>query len=125
MCSECPLFEKKLCGSKRVETKESSCATCQTTRDAVSRGEPLGCSNCYTLFADLIYQELTLPLLCEKEKFVYKSQMNLEPRTIDPRESRLPLLKEALQDAIKQENYEQAASLRDQIQLLLNEKNDD
>jgi protein arginine kinase activator len=87
-------------------------------------GNPLGCSECYSVFSDVLISELIslerIPSRIKKDILAKKTQpLHLgkapnKPLTI-PSSSRLSALNEALNEALKKENYEQAAWIRDQI----------
>jgi protein arginine kinase activator len=142
MCADCPIFQQKLHGEMAPAKKSESqaegeaglcCGNCKTSLESVKMGNPLGCSECYAVFSDLLIAELAngekLPLYLRKALSAKKTQpIHLgkapnKPLTI-PSSSRLTALNEALNDALKIENYEQAAWLRDQIKELT-EKGDD
>jgi protein arginine kinase activator len=90
-------------------------------------GNPLGCSECYAVFSDVLISELIagdkLPAQIKKEIMSKRTQpLHLgkspnKPLTI-PSSSRLTALNEALNEALRKENYEQAAWIRDQIKAL-------
>ncbi len=139
MCAECPILQQKLHGQmKEMAPREGltdteaglSCAHCRTTLEAIKMGNPLGCSECYAVFSDVLLSELIaagkLPSRLKKELLVKKIQpLHIgkspnKPLTI-PTSSRLTTLNEALNEALKKENYEQAAWIRDQIKALTKE----
>lgn len=135
MCGECPILMQKMTGElsdtkrKRSETDMGlCCGNCGTTLESIQTGNPLGCSECYSVFGDLIMQELLsldmIPARLQKGLGRKKSQplhIGKSPSTpVEiPASSRLTALNEALNDALKKENYEQAAWLRDQIKDLM------
>ncbi|MBI3236688.1 MAG: UvrB/UvrC motif-containing protein, partial [Chlamydiales bacterium] len=88
---------------------------------------------CYSVFSDLLITELAsahkLPAQLKKSLSSKKGQaihVGKSPGSdgIIPASSQLTTLNEALNDALKIENYEQAAWLRDQIKALT-EKTDE
>ncbi len=136
MCAECPVFQQRIHGhalvpeaQKNVAEKEGSlyCGNCRTSLESVKMGNPLGCSECYSVFSDLLIAELMtgdkIPSRIKRELPTKKTQpLHLgktpnKPLTI-PSSSRLTALNEALNEALKKENYEQAAWIRDQIKNL-------
>lgn len=135
MCAECPILMQKMTGElsdtkrKRSETDMGlCCGSCGTTLESIQTGNPLGCSECYSVFGDLIMDELVsldmIPARLQKGLGKKKSQpmhIGKSPSTPAqiPSSSRLTALNEALNDALKKENYEQAAWLRDQIKDLM------
>lgn len=136
MCGDCPILDQKLHGSIEAEAcneqkdKNTSlcCASCMTTLQSIKTGNPLGCSNCYSIFEDVLIDELLLqdklPPRVQKELTSKPSQpihLGKSPQStvIIPSSTRLNSLNEALNEALKKENYEQAAWLRDQIKALM------
>lgn len=141
MCSECPVLQRKLHG--QTSEKELgqmpgetslACGECGTTLEALRVGNPLGCSNCYEVFDDVIVSELTTldkvpPRMASNKKTIpiHIGRGPGEIREISP-SLRLLALNEALTETLKREDYEQAAWLRDQIKALTEEnpeKSDD
>jgi protein arginine kinase activator len=133
MCKDCPVLQKKL---KDVDvegsdgaftiTQESlglSCSNCSTSLDVVRMGHPLGCSECYEIFADVIIDEMKnsslLPqeLISQPISSASKLHLGREPGEMtELSESfRLLALNEALEETLAREDYEQAAWIRDQI----------
>ncbi len=142
MCADCPVLQQKLHGETSATPKEGKlaetesglyCGTCRTSLESVKMGNPLGCSECYSIFSDLLIGELAsankVPsylkkaLAAKKTQPIHIGKSPNKPLTI-PSSSRLTALNEALNEALKIENYEQAAWLRDQIKELT-EKTDD
>jgi protein arginine kinase activator len=141
MCADCPILQQKLHGQMvellqphegLTETEAGlCCGNCRTTLESIKTGNPLGCSECYAVFADVLISELIaadkLPARIKKDLLAKKAQpLHLgktpnKPLTI-PTSSRLTALNEALNEALKKENYEQAAWIRDQIKALTKER---
>lgn len=140
MCSDCPVLQRKLHGSTVNEgsellTKDSEaalfCATCDTNLEWVKTGNPLGCSDCYPVFSDLIGSDfisakrvperLKKTLQMRRNQPLHVGRAPLKGEGIALSE-RLSSLNEALNEALKKENYEQAAWLRDQIKALMEKK---
>ncbi len=132
MCSECPLLKKKLCvGSKAEETPihEPTCSCCSTKLSQLQRGERLGCSECYNTFTEHLIQNLSeenhLPIPMDTPSIKGKAiplHVGRSPCRGEQKgalSARLETLHIALGEAIAIENYEQAASLRDQIRELM------
>jgi protein arginine kinase activator len=136
MCSDCPVLQQKLHGQmaepkKREGLPETGaglyCENCRTSLESIKMGNPLGCSECYAVFADVLISELIaadkLParikrdILAKKTQPLHLGKTPNKPLTIPP-SSRLTTLNEALNEALKKENYEQAAWIRDQIKAL-------
>jgi protein arginine kinase activator len=135
MCEDCPILQQKLKGQQKVSKKKKSekdtglcCGSCGTTLESILTGNPLGCSECYNVFEEIILNELLsmdmIPSRLKKGMGRKKSQplhIGKSPTTpVEiPSSSRLTALNEALNEALKKENYEQAAWLRDQIKDLM------
>lgn len=141
MCSECPVLQRKLHGQISegevgLLPGETSlaCGECGTTLEALRVGNPLGCSNCYEVFDDVIISELAIldkiPQRLTTNKKTVPLHMGRGPGEISEISPTLRLLalNEALTETLKREDYEQAALLRDQIKALTDEnpeKSDD
>lgn len=128
MCTKCPILKQKLEGKqtpRSVKTgqleKELSCSRCNTTLESVLLGHPLGCAACYEVFQDVLTDQLSEINSSRSILHVGKSP-ETEPSELS--QARLNALNEDLSDALKGENYEQAAWLRDQINSLPREKDE-
>lgn len=134
MCEGCPVLQRKLHGQINDKVISSSngeatltCGECNTTIDALRVGNPLGCSNCYEVFDDIIFSELIsldkVPqrvVSAKKNTPIHIGRSPNEVVEISP-SLRLLALNEALNETLKREDYEQAAWLRDQIKALTEE----
>lgn len=135
MCEQCPVLERKLHGlSEAAETGEPGvcCNSCHTTLESVQRGGKLGCTECYAIFSDVIVSEMQSaekgmgfkPLFSKRGGAVHIGKS--PTKTVDVALSgRIASLNEALNEALKKENYEQAAWIRDQIKELIEKPQDD
>lgn len=117
-----------------LKTNLLECKRCGTTFDNFVNDGQFGCSNCYITFSDRIlpilknlhgssnhigrsYKESIDELEYNKKQFE-NSQKNKEKKTekkLDEKEIRLKKLQKDLQKAIKEERYEDAAKIRDEI----------
>lgn len=137
MCHDCPVLLKKLQGTlpeKQEEGKELAgaglyCGHCHTPLETIKMGNPIGCSQCYVVFADVLVQELLMENKLPKSMEAARRNQPLhigktleDPVNIPPTSNRLTSLNEALNDALQKENYEEAAWLRDQIKELMNDE---
>lgn len=135
MCADCPELQKRLHGipewQKTGEYLEGgaglACGNCGTVLDAVRKGSPLGCCDCYDVFEDVIIQELLsnqkIPVRIVGSKkstplHVGRGLGEAQDMTLS---ARLLALHEELNETLKKEDYEQAAWLRDQIKALTKE----
>lgn len=136
MCADCPILQQRLHGQTSAPTTREGlseaeaglyCGNCRTSLESIKMGNPLGCSECYAIFADVLLSELLtadkIPPQLKKEISSNKAQPLHMGKALDkpltiPSSSRLTALNEALNEALKKENYEQAAWIRDQIKAL-------
>lgn len=142
MCAECPVYEQKLHGQIKAPATEGlaegeagvCCGNCRTTLESVLTGNPLGCPECYLVFSDVLVSALIaedgIPSHIKKTIATKKTQplhVGKSPThtPTQPTSSQLTALNEALNEALKKENYEQAAWLRDQIKALIAKGSDD
>ena len=100
------------------------CGNCGTTLEEVRRGHRLGCSECYTVFEDILLIEIQAanrlpPRISPNKKSlpIHIGRAPGESLAINL-SSRLLALNEALNETLSREDYEQAAWLRDQIKAL-------
>lgn len=90
------------------------CAECGMTPDNFKKTGRLGCPHCYASFASLIE-----PMLGDMHKdVVHRGKVPTKSLARRSIQERLADLEKNLQDAIKSENYEDAARYRDQIRQL-------
>ncbi len=136
MCADCPVLQQKLHGEGVISSEKEfagetglCCGSCMTTYRSVKTGNPVGCSECYNVFCDLLTQQLveagSIPPRIKKNVTMKRSlpiHVGKSPEKTSSIgvSSRITSLNAALNVALKQENYEQAASIRDQIKSLTN-----
>jgi protein arginine kinase activator len=136
MCADCPVLQQKLYGEtsagpaeKGTFSKDSGlcCGNCRTTYESVKTGNPLGCKECYSVFADLLTTQLleagSIPARMKKNLLMKRGQtihVGKSPEMAPSigASSRILTLNEELNEALKKENYEHAAWIRDQIKAL-------
>ncbi|MCF7806286.1 MAG: UvrB/UvrC motif-containing protein [Simkaniaceae bacterium] len=136
-CEDCPVINAKLYQGKKInketeitheEQSLRCCPRCNTSVDAITMGCYIGCSECYVIFNDLIIEQLTklnrikdLP----KKNITYSTVVlhkgRSHPQVSNATCDKLDELNLALDTAVKEENYEQAAWLRDRINTLMEE----
>lgn len=132
MCADCPELQLRLHGTNPrdfVANQAGSvaglaCGNCGTTLEDIKRGHRLGCSECYTVFEDVLLIEMQAANRIPSRVMPTKKSIPLhigrspgEKLAINP-SSRLLALNEALKETLSREDYEQAAWLRDQIKAL-------
>jgi|688.fasta_scaffold13162_3 protein arginine kinase activator len=139
MCADCPELQKRLRGIPAAEVTDATgglagglaCGNCGTTLEALRVGAPLGCSECYTVFDDVLLTEMEAAGKIQQRLLTVKKTMPIHlgraPGEIQEMNPSLQLLalNEALNETLKREDYEQAAWLRDQIKALENPENTD
>lgn len=94
------------------------CPNCKTSFDSIKRTGFLGCDKCYDSFTksiDVILSKI-------QPSTVHKGKLNGSEGKKIERDNTLKNLKEELQRAILDENYEHAAVVRDKIKALENEE---
>jgi protein arginine kinase activator len=132
MCADCPELQRRLHGAslhppgllKEGVSTGLACGNCGTTLESLRVGIPLGCSNCYEVFDDLLLSEILssekIPSRITTSKKSIPIHIGRTPGEIQKMNPSLRLLalNEALNETLKREDYEQAAWLRDQIKAL-------
>ena len=109
-------------------TQTLGCKSCGTTFDNFVNSGEFGCSSCYDLFEDRI-----TPILRNLQgatRHVGRGYRAIKPstgdektsakKTVKKEESQIEKLQKDLQKAIKDERYEDAAKIRDEIKKLEN-----
>jgi len=133
MCQDCPILQKKLHGNQESHSSWENgkqalcCSLCHTSFGLFRSDQRLGCAQCYVVFEKLLIEALKdLQLLPEKLLQALEKAPHLllhlghSPHQQYKNLNSLQMtdLTKALQEALSKENYEQAASLRDQIKKL-------
>lgn len=110
---------------KTIEKPKSlECDVCKTTYEDFINTGMFGCENCYRVFSNKL--DNVLKKLHGNNRHVGK-KLILNPTksvvtTKTKSKSKLDMLKEKLQELIKNEEYEKAAVVRDEIRKLENKK---
>lgn len=115
-----------------IGTKNLQCKSCGNTFDDFLNTGEFGCSNCYNIFEDRITPILKNLQGASKhigrgyKKITSKDNLkeNIVEKSSNKEENKLEKLKKDLQKAIKEERYEDAAKIRDEIKNLENKKTD-
>ncbi len=124
LCSQCASgeslfdnFGSLLSFGTRTEMASSVCPLCGMTLSEFTHKGRMGCGKCYETFrrqAKTMLQKIHGTSLHTTEN-VQEEQKAPIPEAPKKEKSELEILKEELQKAIADENYEQAAILRDKI----------
>ena len=94
------------------------CAACGLSLQEIAQSGHMGCAACYDTFAAQIAP--TLQRVHSSVQHIGKTPEDGNPalRVRRERESALTALREQIMQAVQEENYEQAAKLRDEIRTL-------
>jgi protein arginine kinase activator len=87
-----------------IAESADACEFCGTTLKEIRRNNNLGCPNCYELFSDIIKSLSNNPYNDYKKTTVHSDTL-----------PGIHLLRKELEDAVRQEDFEKAASIRDKI----------
>ena len=90
------------------------CPDCSSTFARIRQSGRVGCPTCYRVFAD----ELAPTLHTVHGATIHTGNVPARHRARRAKAEKLKILKRQMQDAIAQENFEAAASLRDEIKNL-------
>ena len=101
----------------RVVSAAKKCPTCGCTFAEISASGKVGCPECYTVFSD----ELASTLRAVHGTITLTGKVPSRHRAKQERAEKLKKLRLAMQDAIQKEDFEKAASLRDEIKTLEND----
>ena len=106
-------------------TQQLKCNQCQMTYEEFRQNGKMGCANCYEAFSDKI-EPLIKRLQGSTNHLGRKSKNIVEPKGIHTNKNTkledVEKLKEKIKQLIKEENYEEAAKIRDEIKKIENEK---
>lgn len=93
--------------------REEKCPKCGYTFSDIVKNGKLGCADCYRKFYDKLLP--SLQRIHGKIKHTGKQAMISVQTSTEPKINPIAKLKEDLQKAIEEQNFEQAAVLRDRI----------
>jgi protein-arginine kinase activator protein McsA len=105
-----------------LEVHSARCAKCGTTWDRLREDGRAGCAYCYEAFEDKLRE--VMARMQRETHHVGKTPRAAQRRRRrleqlrDKRDHRLQMLQRRLQEAVAQENYEDAAALRDKIKMV-------
>lgn len=113
-------FSQILSGMNRAaRTSTKRCPKCGATLQEIVNSGHLGCADCYTTFRSELMP--TIQSIHGKAAHIGKKPKSSIPKPPPARPllaERIAQLKDDLQQAVKEENFETAAKLRDQIREL-------
>ena len=112
------LFGNLLGGSTFIGTPSLRCPMCGSSFEDIARSGRLGCSQCYTTF----YDKLLPSLERIHGKTGHTGKKTGEHNSTPAYGNEEEQLKARLDEAVKEQNYELAAQLRDKIKALGKEK---
>ena len=111
LCSECA---KKM-GYTNV------CEFCGSTYSDIAKSGHVGCANCYSVFADELFPSIRRihgnTTHCGKNSRLAEKAKQSKPAE-ETKEDKIKRLKAELDKAVKEQNFEHAAELRDKIKEL-------
>ena len=101
-----------------ARTQATRCEFCGSTYSEIAKTGQVGCAKCYELFADRLYPSIRRihgnTTHCGKNSRSARLNSGKKPAE-QTREERIAALKEKLDAAVKEQNFERAAELRDEI----------
>ena len=101
-----------------ARTQATRCEFCGSTYAELAKTGHVGCAHCYELFADRLYPSISRihgnTTHCGKNSRSARLNSGKKPAE-QTREERIAALKEKLDAAVKEQNFERAAELRDEI----------
>jgi protein arginine kinase activator len=106
------LFEKK-----PRSADEKVCTLCGSTYDQIVRDGKVGCAKCYEVFADRLRPSIER-IHGNSRHVGKKPKGDIKHDEHDEKKEKLDRLRKELSEAVEQENFEQAAKLRDEIRAL-------
>ena len=105
---------KALSTISEIASEDSGeCPGCESKLEDFLKAGRLGCSECYTTFEDDISR--IIKRIHSNDQHSGRTSAGIKPDEI-PGNRKLQLLEKELEQAVKLEDYEKAAELRDQIQ---------
>ena len=106
LLSPLPIYSAR---SDKGQSAPLKCAFCGTDFESVRQSGSVGCAECYSVFAELIFPSTLTPERAEGARIPAVRRSALE------RQRSVAELKRKIKLAVETENYELAAELRDKI----------
>lgn len=107
-------FLGSLMGGGRIQKNKKRCECCGSTFEDIAKSGKVGCANCY----DIFYDDLLPSIQRIHGKTVHIGKLAKSAGSEVKVKSTIAKLKEELTQAIKEQEFEKAAKLRDQIKEL-------
>lgn len=102
-----------------ARSQATRCETCGSTYNEIAKSGHVGCGECYEIFGEQLMPSIRRmhgnTTHCGKVPHSIEYTKSQDVVEEDPQQSEIENLKEQLQQAIKEENFEMAAQLRDKI----------
>jgi len=111
----------ELLGALVGDTVTRTCPSCGTRFKSIRQTGTVGCAECYRTFRGRVQQLLVQEGLTEDHVGRYPARLSSYKRLLVDRES----LRMDLEHALEKEDYESAASIRDQMKKLEESTDDD
>lgn len=103
---------------QKAISAQKKCQSCGVTYAEITKYGKVGCPACYTAFRE----ELMPTLRSIHGTTTHTGNVPSRHRAKQERTERLKVLKKQLHEAVQKEDYEEAATLRDEIRILQAEK---
>ncbi len=101
-----------------ARTQATRCEFCGSTYSDIAKTGNVGCAKCYEIFADNLYPSIRRihgnTTHCGKNSSIAKKSKQSKVQT-ESKKDKIKKLKAELETAIKEQNFEKAAELRDRI----------
>lgn len=101
-----------------ARTQASRCEFCGSTYSEIAKSGHVGCANCYSVFADELFPSIRRihgnTTHCGKNSRLSERAKQLKSAE-ETKEDKIKKLKAELDKAVKEQNFELAAELRDKI----------
>ncbi|MEE1318683.1 MAG: UvrB/UvrC motif-containing protein [Ruminococcus sp.] len=101
-----------------ARTQATRCEFCGSTYSDIAKSGHVGCAKCYEIFADELYPSIRRihgnTTHCGKNSSVAEKSKQTKTK-VETKEEKIRKLKVQLENAIKEQNFELAAELRDKI----------
>ena len=92
------------------------CPSCKTSLSALLSSGEAGCPDCYTVFGDILFPTSLTPESANGARMPSSRRYDIE------RIRKINDLRSSIKSAVESENYELAASLRDEVRRLESQK---